>query len=427
MHGILTWVMAPLMRGWVKNLERKFAGIPSPRDAPQVHSAGLDSARILIVGGGAAVGWGVLSHTLGLPGSLARALSARTGHGADVDVIARSSMTVRSAHSHIDFDTLRRYDAIVLTLGIGDAGRLTSPRAWRHDLARLVERIRHSGADGCTIYLAGIVPLASLPVFQTPLGRMAGAQARALNETSTLFCAATDGITFVPLPTTPASESGRFRSASDYEVWADTLAARMVAALLATRSGNEGPADDRGQGRTPEETEEARHQALLALNLLDTAPEDRFDRIVALASSSLGTSAAAFTVLDGDRQWHKSAVGLTVNEIPRSSSFCTITVLEPAALVVPDALLDERFKENPLVVSGPRLRFYAGFPIESPSGERIGALCVYDENPRSAEAVDVVLLRELALVLQNELWHPLEAAEAGAVDADVAQAAAAPE
>ncbi|MCU1445285.1 MAG: putative diguanylate cyclase [Cryobacterium sp.] len=127
-------------------------------------------------------------------------------------------------------------------------------------------------------------------------------------------------------------------------------------------------------------------------------------------------------MLDGDRQWHKSMVGLRVTEIPRSCSFCTITVLEPGALVVPDALLDERFTDNPLVVSGPRLRFYVGFPIESPSGERIGALCVYDETPRSAETVDVVLLRNLALVLQNELWHPLETA-----DTDASGAEAAPE
>ena len=406
MQGFPRWLMAPVMRGWVANLERTFAGIPSPRDAPQVHSPGRDSARILIVGGGAAVGWGVLSHTLGLPGSLARALTARTGRGADVDVVARSNMTVRTAHRHVDFETLHRYDAVVLTLGIGDAGRLTSVRAWRRDLARLVDRIRLASSDGNEIYLAGIVPLASLPLFQTPLGALAGGQALALNEASSLFCASQPGLTFIPLPATPPSEPDRFRSATDYELWAEFLAARMSGALRSTSRSSDGPTGGGRSGRTTEETEEARHRALQALNLLDTAPEERFDRIVALASSALGTSAAAFTVLDGDRQWHKSIVGLQVTEIPRSSSFCTVTVLEPDALIVPDALLDDRFKSSPLVVDGPRLRFYAGFPIESPSGERIGALCVYDENPRPTDSVDVVLLRELALVLQNELWHP---------------------
>jgi hypothetical protein len=394
------------MRGWVTQLERKFAGTPVPRDAPQAHSPGLNSARILILGGGAAVGWGVLSHDLGLPGSLARALTARTGNGADVDVVARSSMTVRSAARFIDGGTLRRYDAVVLTLGIGDAGRLTSPRTWRRDLARLVDRIQRAGARGPEIYLAGIVPLESLPRLHTRLGALAAAQARALNAASESFCAGRAGIQFVRLPGTVASATGRFRSASDYEVWADVLAGPISAAHRANRGANAAISGNGLLGRTLEETELARHRALQTLNLLDTAPEDRFDRIVALASATLGTSAAAFTVLDGDRQWHKSVVGLRATEIPRSNSFCAVTVLEPAALVVPDALLDERFRNNPLVVSGPQLRFYAGFPIESPSGERIGALCVYDETPRPAEGVDVVLLRELALVLQNELWHP---------------------
>jgi len=405
---VLRLMLVPVMRAWTASLDRKFRGIPLPADAPQAHSPGIDSDRILIVGGGAAVGWGVLSHTLALPGALARALTVRTGRGADVDVIARSSMTAHTAPDYIDFANLWRYDAVVLTLGIGDAGRLTSTRAWQRDLGRLVAEIQRSSSLGTEVFLAGIVPLASMPVFQSLGGSLAGAQALELNRVSRELAAGVDRLSFVVLPSTPVSTLGRFRSASDYEVWADALAERMVGSLDPVRGSDKAP-EPEVQGRTPEEIEDARHRALMALNLLDTAPEERFDRIVALASSSLGTSAAAFTVLDGDRQWHKSTVGLDVAEIPRSSSFCTVTVLEPAALIVPDALLDERFRDNPLVVDHPRLRFYAGFPIESPSGERIGALCVYDQRPRTEEGVDVVLLRELALLLQNELWQSADA------------------
>ncbi|WP_146073502.1 GAF domain-containing protein [Cryobacterium sp. N22] len=404
MREVLRCAMVPVMLAWLTTLERRFRGIPVPADAPQAHSPGIDSDRILIVGGGPAIGWGVLSHNLALPGALARALTARTGRGADVDVIGRSSMTPRSAPEHIDFANLWRYDAVVLTLGIADAGRLTSTRSWRTDLGSLVNQIQRSSSLGTEVFLAGIAPLASMPAFSGPLGRLAGRQALRLNAVSEDVCAGVDRLTFVGLPGTPVATSGRFRSASDYDFWAEVLADRMAGSLEPLRRAD-GVAEREDQGRTPEEIEAARHRALMALNLLDTAPEERFDRIVALASSSLGTSAAAFTVLDGDRQWHKSTVGLAVSEIPRSASFCTVTVLEPAALVVPDALLDDRFRDNPLVVSGPRMRFYAGFPIESPSGERIGALCVYDENPRSQEGVDVVLLRELALLLQNELWQ----------------------
>ncbi|MEC5183744.1 hypothetical protein RCH12_001199 [Cryobacterium sp. MP_3.1] len=410
MREALRCAMVPVMLAWLATLERKFRGIPVPDDAPQAHSPGIDSDRILIVGGGPAVGWGVLSHTLALPGALARALTARTGRGVDVDVIARSNMTPRNAPEHIDFANLWRYDAVVLTLGLFDAGRLTSTRAWRRDLAGLVEQIQHSSSLGTEVFVAGIAPVALIPAFSGPFGALAGRQAMELNAVSEDVCAAVDRLTFVRLPGTPVARSGRFRSASDYDLWAEVLAQPMAGPLEPLRHTDGVPAPE-VQGRTPEEIEQARHRALMALNLLDTAPEERFDRIVALARSSLGTSAAAFTVIDGDRQWHKATVGLAVFDIPRSESFCTVTVLESAALVVPDARLDPRFRNNPLVVSGPRLRFYAGFPIESPSGERIGALCVYDQNPRSQEDVDLVLLRELALLLQYELWQT-----AGAVD-----------
>jgi hypothetical protein len=410
-------LMIPAMRLWVALVERRFRGIPLPSDAPQAHSPGIDSDRILIVGGGPAVGWGVLSHAVALPGSLARALSARTGRGADVDVIARSSMTARTAPSFVDFDNLWRYDAVVLTLGVGDAGRLTSVRAWRGDLARLVTQIESASSVGTEIFLAGIVPLASLPVFNSPLGRMAGRQAQLINEASASFCAGFRRLTFVPLPATGISTTGRFRSAADYSTWADVLAERMAGTLEPQRRLADGSVAAEVQNRSENEIERARHLAVGGLHLLDTEPEERFDRIVALARSSLGTSAAAFTVLDGDRQWHKSIVGLEASEIPRSSSFCTVTVQESAALVVPDALLDARFRQNPLVIAGPKLRFYAGFPIESPSGERIGALCVFDQQPRSQEGVDLVLLRELALLLQNELWQAsAEAVERAGVD-----------
>ena len=410
MRELSRWAMVPVLRAWAAAIERRFAGIPRPTDAPQAHSPGIDSDRILIVGGGSAVGWGVLSHSLALPGALARALTARTGRGADVDVSAKSSMMVHSAAHHVDFANLWRYDAVVLTLGIGDAARLTSTRSWVIGLGRLVDRIQESSSLGIEIFLAGIEPMSSAPVFDTTFGRWAGTQVLVLNAASADFCAGRERVTFVSLPATPVSTAGRFRSASDYDLWADALAGSMALPLDPRGRNAHALPPAEAQGRTPDQIEEARHRALMSLNLLDTAPEERFDRIVELASRSLGTSAAAFTVLDGDRQWHKSVVGLGTTEIPRSSSFCTVTVLEPAALIVPDALLDDRFRDNPLVVAGPRLRFYAGFPIEAPSGERIGALCVYDQEPRTEEAVDVVLLRELALLLQNELWQSAGAA-----------------
>ncbi|WP_241979163.1 MULTISPECIES: GAF domain-containing protein [Cryobacterium] len=119
-----------------------------------------------------------------------------------------------------------------------------------------------------------------------------------------------------------------------------------------------------------------------------------------------GTQSAARTVIDHDRQWHKARICVADAELPRSSSFCAVTIPHTSATVIPDTLLDERFRSNPLVVGEPKIRFYAGFPLESRSGEFIGAPCVFDTEPRSAETVDLVLLRELALMAQRELAIP---------------------
>nr|WP_244962617.1 GAF domain-containing protein [Cryobacterium roopkundense] len=137
--------------------------------------------------------------------------------------------------------------------------------------------------------------------------------------------------------------------------------------------------------------------------MLDTRPEDRFDRIVALAQRLFRTESVAITVIDHDRQWNKSMVGVESREIPRASSFCSVAIEGAGPLVVCDTLADPRFSGNPLVTGDPHIRFYAGFPIEAPSGERIGALCVFDPVPRLAADVDRVLLRELALLVQREL------------------------
>lgn len=107
--------------------------------------------------------------------------------------------------------------------------------------------------------------------------------------------------------------------------------------------------------------ETCRLAALRALNILDTEPEERFDRITRLAQRLFGTSMATVTLVDSDRQWFKSGVGAEPgNEDPRDISFCAHAILEPETMIVADARQDERFAGNPLVVGDPNIRFYAG-------------------------------------------------------------------
>jgi hypothetical protein len=394
----MRWALVPVIRAWGVARELEFATIPRPTDAPQAHSAGLDSDRVLIVGSGPAAGWGVLSHDLALPGSLARALSARTGRGVDVDVVSSSRLTVRAAANSFEGLRLWRYDAIVLTIGSPDALNMTSLRAWRRGLSDLLRTIERESRT-TEVFVAGIQPIRSIPIFDSALGSVADSHARALNRASIDVCEQTPRALFVPLTAMATPSRERFLTSSDYRHWADLLADRMATSLDAERIEAEGS----GEPGEPHALESDRQRAVDELGIVDTDPEARLDRIVALAQRSFGTRCAAFTVSDGDRQWHKSSVGLEHKEVPRSTSFCTITIQTPGALVVGDAFDDERFRDRPLAPGEPNIRFYAGFPVESASGERIGALCVFDTEPRPADEVDQVLLRELALMVQAEL------------------------
>ena len=405
MHELIRWSLAPTVRAWALAAEREFTNIPMPTDAPQAHAAGIDSDRILILGSGPAVGRGVMSHDLALPGALARAVSARTGRGVDVDVIARSRMTAGTALVALGSLRLTRFDAVVVTLGVNESITLASERGWRLELTRLLHQLIRSSAGSTRVFVAGVQPIRSIPIFDSPLGNLADRHASALNRVTAAICATIPRATFVPFEGAPLPEAGRYRSPDVFTHWAGLLAADMVPALEAERFAL--TQEVTPIAVTDAVTREAmRQHAVDRLGILDTAREERYDRIIDLARVMFGTRSAAITVIDRDRQWHKARVGLEPAEVARTSSFCTVTIQRPEPMVVPDALLDERFRESPLVVGMPNIRFYAGFPIESPSGERIGALCVFDPDPRPDGTVDVVLLRELALMVQRELRHP---------------------
>ncbi|MDO9590230.1 MAG: SpoIIE family protein phosphatase, partial [Microcella sp.] len=146
--------------------------------------------------------------------------------------------------------------------------------------------------------------------------------------------------------------------------------------------------------------EMARQRALDDMGILDTPPEERFDRVTRLAVQLFGVGNAAVNMIDHDRQWSKSLAGPGSMQTPRSESMCTVTVQGDVALVVPDMLDDERFaaKARP-----EELRFYAGFPLYAPGGERIGAFCVYDSQPRHFSVRETEMLRDLAAWVQQEL------------------------
>jgi phosphoribosyl 1,2-cyclic phosphodiesterase len=156
--------------------------------------------------------------------------------------------------------------------------------------------------------------------------------------------------------------------------------------------------------RAPAPPDEAsRLETLRALGLLDTAPDPRFDRITALAAEAFQVPIALVSLVDENRQWFKSCVGLEASETSREVAFCAHAILERDLLVVPDALADARFADNPLVTGAPHVRFYAGVPLHVGDTTPIGTLCLIDTRPRELEARQVELLRSLGAMVEREL------------------------
>jgi GAF domain-containing protein len=130
--------------------------------------------------------------------------------------------------------------------------------------------------------------------------------------------------------------------------------------------------------------------------VLDTPPEPGFDDLALLASHVCGTPIAMVSLVDADRQWFKSRVGLDLTETPREVAFCAHAIAGTEPLVVPDALADDRFAGNPLVVGDPKIRFYAGAPLRVGDGHAVGTLCVIDRVPRELTGEQRQALEALA-------------------------------
>jgi PAS domain S-box-containing protein len=151
--------------------------------------------------------------------------------------------------------------------------------------------------------------------------------------------------------------------------------------------------------------EAARLAALRRYHILDTAGEQVFDDLALLASTICATPIGVISLVDEERQWFKARVGLNASETTRDVAFCAHTILHSDVFIVPDATHDPRFAGNPLVTGDPRVRFYAGAPLETSDGFRLGALCAIDHAPRQLRPEQVEALRALArqVVLALEL------------------------
>lgn len=153
---------------------------------------------------------------------------------------------------------------------------------------------------------------------------------------------------------------------------------------------------------TPDNEVERLH-ALRTLNILDTTHEERFDRVTRMAKRMFGVPISLVSLVDEDRQWFKSAQGLDATQTPREISFCGHAINQDGLFIIPDALEDVRFSDNPLVTDAPNIRFYAGYPLKLRQGINLGTLCLIDSKPKVLDPEDEQLLKDLGAMIEQEI------------------------
>ena len=157
--------------------------------------------------------------------------------------------------------------------------------------------------------------------------------------------------------------------------------------------------------KTPDtpENENQRLRTLHSIDILDTDPEERFDRLTRLAKRVFDVPIALVSLVDENRQWFKSRAGVDACETDRDISFCGHAILGDGPFIINDTLQDERFIDNPLVSGEPGIRFYAGMPLHYLNGAKLGTLCIIDRKPRSLDDEDLAMFRDLAEMAESEL------------------------
>ncbi len=366
--------------------------LPRPSGDPHVHAMGPDPDRILMIGGGPVRGIGVASYELGIGGHLARRLSSLTGRGADVDLLGVPGITVAAARKLLPELDLGRFDAVVVMLGAREALGLRPIGRWNRDLRAFLDGLVASAPPTVSVFVVGVAPLQSVMPMSSFFGPIVGRQVDRLNAATLRVCDAT-GTYFVPFAPASGPEFGPFGDTTTYVSWAEPIAAHMYRSLDAAV----GVPHTRFQA-----DEEVRQAALDSLGIIDTAPTAELNALARVAKDLFGVMGASVNLIDNDRQYMHAAHGVEKGDIPRSESFCSVTVDLGGALIVEDTRADARFSDLPSVAEG--ILFYAGYPIEAPNGQRVGTLCLFDTSPRSFNAADRSLLRELALRAQAELW-----------------------
>ena len=336
----------------------------------RLHHSGPAPVRVLVAGDRAALRAG--ASGAGLPDRVLDRVWLSTRRGVDVDVVSDLKPVLQAVDRTFADRRLGQYEAVVVVVD----DRLESPFRFRtvHRLEELLQRVLAGTAGDSRVIVAEV------PAAEADGGRHAGPSrsriertVRALGSPRIAFCGSGER----PL----------------VEAVSDEIRAGLDVQAV----------DTAGSRRALPDDEDQRQQALDELGIVGAAPDRRLDDLVELARTTFGTESAEINFVDRDRQWKMAVAGSERRSNPRAHSFCTLTIQQAEPTVIPDATRDPRVRDSPLATGPHPIRFYAAHPIESPDGYRIGSFCVYDSEPREPGAIDLDVLRDLALLAQAEI------------------------
>lgn len=351
-------------------------------------------------GGGLLAGVGLRDHNLGLPGHVADALIERSGRGADIDVIVDRFPTSMRALDGLRGLRLRRYDAVLVFVGDRPVRAGVNPDRWQREIETLVRTVRDQVSPGAPVILCDTAH-AMLTMGTSPVSRRTNARSDRLSAI-TAGVAESAGVSVVELTPVAAAASTTRLSATTYGIWADIIASRLYGKLLTLEDPKvrESPAAFRSRP----DPEVPRQRALGQMRLAQGVRNPMLDFIVSQTRIAFGTRWAHLNIIDGDVQRTYASASPELGVSDRKWSFCDHTIRTDVLTLVNDSLCDPRFQDNPLTRGDEPIRFYAGYPIHSWDGFRVGALCIVDSFPRNMMPSELNALRDFAGRIEQEIW-----------------------
>jgi hypothetical protein len=379
---------------------RSRAGI-RPHDVPFASGPGSEPDRVLVVGTGPAVGWGASTHGVALPGQLARRLRVVTGRGSHVAAFSDPDERLTTLPQLIVKHVLYNWDVIVVTLGAAEPMTLRSPASFADELRKTVSAVIARSHPATRVVVTSAPLQDALRDVGPRRTRLVDGHARVLEDVAREVCADLPGVTHLTLPDQdrpdPRTPDQRGTTvAGRFALWAEAIAQHISPLLEEQRARPDSPQEARNRPQALA----ARLAAIYDLDIVRQAPDDSLRRITDRARELFGTQFAAFNlVLEGHQTAHVSTnESDTGTSIPIAESFCATTIRADAPFVIPDS------RDTDEDVPQTEVRFYAGYPVHSIDGTRIGAICVFDHEPRSAASIPVEALRDFALEVERELY-----------------------